>query len=131
MIFFLAADLAAIRSEPNLERRSDMALDYISGVLGQVQELYNSGQIEQWRGALNRINEAVDLSYESLRAAQKNPRNDKHYKRAELKTREFLRRLDGMRDEVNFDDRAALDQVRAKISQVHDELLEKIMGKRR
>ncbi|HLH38735.1 MAG TPA: hypothetical protein VKX39_06275 [Bryobacteraceae bacterium] len=131
MVVLLVADLSAIRSEPNLERRSDMALDYISGVLDQVRDLYNSGDITQWRDALNRIGEAVELSYESLSATQKNPRNDKHFKRAELKTREFVRRLNALRDQVSFDDRAALDQVRAKVSQVHDELLEKIMSKKK
>lgn len=131
MILFLAADLSTIKSEPNLERRSDLALDYASSALDQVRDLYNTGDIAKWRDALNAMAEAVEVSYQSLDATGKNPRNDKHFKRAELKTREFVRRLDGLRDTVNFDDRETLDQARAKISQVHDQLLEKIMSKRK
>ena len=131
MILFLAADLNAIKSEPNLERRSNMALDYASSALDGSRDLYDSGDTEKWRNALNGLAEAVRLSYESLDATGKNPRNDKHYKRAELKTREFVRRLDGLRDTVSFEDRETLEQVRAAVSQVHDDLLEKIMSKRK
>ena len=131
MILFLAADLNAIKSEPNLERRSDMALDYASSTLDGSRDLYNSGDTAKWSDAMNSLAEAVKLSYQSLDATGKNPRNDKHYKRAELKTREFVRRLDGLRDSVSFEDRETLEKVRAEVSEVHDQLLEKIMSKRK
>lgn len=131
MILFLAADLSAIKSEPNLERRSDMALDYAANALDDARDLYNAGDAAKWQNALKGIAEAVELSYQALGATGKNPRNDRHYKRAELKTRELVRRLDGLRDAVSFEDREALDQVRARVSQIHDQLLEKIMSKRK
>ena len=131
LILFLAADLTAIKSEPNPERRSDLALDYASTALASTHDLYAAGDVGKWRSALAQVRDAVSLSYESLGAAGKNPRNDKHFKHAEVKTRELLRRLDGARDDISVDDRSALDEVRAKVSEIHDELLQSIMSKKK
>lgn len=131
LILFLAADLAAIKSEPNLERRSDLALDYAYTALASARDSYAAGEVAKWRASLGEVRDAVTLSYESLGQAGKNPRNDKHFKHAEVKTRELLRRLDGARDDISVDDRSALDEVRAKVSEIHDELLQSIMSKKK
>jgi hypothetical protein len=136
MILFLAAslsvdDLSAIKSEPNLERRSDLALDYAAAALDDARDFYNSGDAAKWRSALDDLKDAVELSYQSLEETGKNARNNKHFKHAELKTREFLRRLDGLRDVVGFEDREALEKIREQVSQVHDELLQSIMSRKK
>lgn len=131
MIVLLALDLNSIKSDPNLERRSDQALDYATTAMENTRDLYNAGDTAKWRDALDQVAAAIDLSYQSLTEAGKNARNDKHFKRAELKTRELLRRLDGLRDDVDFEDQSAVDRIRAKISQIHDELLQRIMSKKK
>ena len=129
MIVLFAVDLSAIKSMPNLEHRSDMALDYAYTALDNAQDDYAVGDLAKWRGEIGDVRDAVKLSFESLEEAGKNAHNDRHYKRAEMKTRELVRRLDSARDDVSFEDRAVLDQVRAKVSEIHDELLQRIMSR--
>jgi len=131
LILCLLADLSSIKSEPNLEKRSGMALDYAASEVDAARDSYNSGDLAKYREALEQIRSAVELSYQSLQDTGRSARKDKHFKHAELRTRELLRRLDGLRDEVNFDDRAALDTVRTRVSEVHDQLLQGIMSKKK
>jgi hypothetical protein len=130
MILLLAVDLNSIKSEPNREHRSDLAIDHASSALDDARELYEADPAK-WRAALDEVRDAVNLSYQALEESGKNARNNSHFKRAELKTREFLRRLDGLRNTVSFDDREVVEQVRAKVSEVHDELLQRIMSRKK
>jgi hypothetical protein len=131
VILCLIMDLSSIKSEPNLERRSDMALDYASAELDTARDSYSAGDFDKWRSALGDVGDAVKLSYQALEETGKNARNDKHFKHAELKTREFLRRLDGLRQLVSAEDQDAVDKVRASVAEVHDELLQGIMSKKK
>lgn len=131
LILCLAADLNSIRSEPNLERRSEIALDYATAQLDAARDAYNGGEAPKMQAALGELKEAVDLCFRSLQETGKNARNNKHFKHAELKTRELLRRLDGLRESVGFGDREAVEQVRMKVAEVHDELLQGIMSKKK
>ena len=57
----------------------------------------------------------------SKKNARKNP---KYFKRAELRLRELLRRLDTFRRDMGFDDRHVLDDVLAHMSKKIDALVE-------
>jgi len=131
LILCLAADLTSIKSEPNLEHRSELALDYAAAELDTARDSYNGGDAAKMQAALGELREAVDLCYQSLQDTGKNARNNKHFKHAELKTRELMRRLDGLRESVSFAERDAVEQVRAKVAEVHDELLQGIMSKKK
>src|SRR5262245_36578165 len=102
----LAFDLAAVKSEPNLEKRSDRALDNANVALDAARDAYNNGDYDQSQAQLDEVGASVDLAYESLTQTGKDPRRSpKWFKRAELRTRELLRRLEGLRDTVSFADR--------------------------
>jgi hypothetical protein len=74
----------------------------------------------------------VDLAYESLSATGKDPRRDpKFFKRAELRTRELLRRLEGLGESVSFSDRSMVERVRDRVSAVHDDLINGVLTKRK
>jgi hypothetical protein len=74
----------------------------------------------------------VDLAYQALEETGKDARrNPKPFKRAELKTRELLRRLDGIRELVGYEDRALVDKIRDRVAEVHDNLLKGIMSKKK
>ena len=123
------ADLTAARAEPNLEKRSRMALDNAEQVLRLAKEAYSQGDIQRTQAALEELRDSVLLAHESLRQTGKNPsRSPKHFKHAEIKTRGFLRQLGDFRETMSWEDRDALDQVRAAIEKVHQELLLGIMG---
>ena len=125
------ADLATLKAEPDLEKRSDKALEFANRDLDEVRDDYRAGNIQQAKEALNEVREAVDLSYDSLKQTGKDPRkHPKHFKKAELKVRELLRRLRGLSDQASFLDRPAFDPVVKRLQEVHDELLSGIMGKK-
>lgn len=131
LLLLVALDLNAIRNEPNLEKRSDLALDYANTALDAARDAYNAGDDTKSQAELTEVADSVDLSWHSLTDSGKYARNNSHFKHAELKTRELLRRLDGLRDLVSGDDRGMVEKVRAHVAQVHDELIEGIMSKKK
>ena len=93
---------------------------------------YNTGDAAKTESALNEVGESVDLAYQALEDTGKDARrNPRPFKRAELKTRELLRRLDGIRELVGYEDQALVDKIRSRVAEVHDNLLKGIMSKKR
>ncbi len=130
LILMLAADLNSVKNEPNLEHRSEMALDYANQSIDAARDAYNAGDVAKMQAALAQVSDAVDVSYEALSETGKNPRNNKYFKRAELRTRELVRRLDGLAQTVNFEDREPVSKVRDHVADVRDNLLKGIMSKK-
>lgn len=125
----LRADLAAVRAEPNLERRAGKALDNADRVLKAAQEAYRTGDSNETLAAFDELRESVALADDSLKQTGKNPsRSPKHFKRAEIRTRALLRRLNDFRPQMSPDDREPLEKAEAAIQKIHEELLEGIMG---
>jgi len=124
----LRADLAQIKAEPNLGKRSALALDHAFDALTLARDAYAKGQnadVEKW---LKEIKESVELAETSLNATGKNPRKSpKWFKRAEGSTRDLLRRLDALQRDMDLTDRPMLDAVKATVQQVHDDLLEGVL----
>ena len=121
--------LTAALAERNLEKRSRKALENAEKVLSAARHAYRKGDVAQTQAALEEVLESVLLAHESLKQTGKDPaRSPKHFKRAEIKTRGLLRRMDDFRPNMSFDDRETLDRVREVIDKVQKELLMGIMG---
>ena len=80
------------------------------------------------QAALDEVADSVDLAYDSL-AGEAHP-NTKAFKRAEQQTGQLLRRMDGFRQLVDFEDRAKVDKIHERVSAAHDKLLNGIMKKK-
>ena len=66
----------------------------------------------------------MDLAYDSLKSTGKDPRKSpKWFKQAEIDTRDLLKKVDTLQRDLNFQDRPMLDKLKARVQQVHDELL--------
>ena len=131
VIAILAADLASIRQEPNLERRSELALENADVSLSAARSAYSSGDIEKTMSAIGDVRASVDLAYDSLTETGKDARRrPKFFKQAELTTRQLLRRIEGLRESMSFQDRQLLEAVENRVSEVHEALLTGIMGKK-
>ena len=130
LILFVAADLASIKSEANIERRSELALDYANQSIDSARDGYNSGDMAKVQAALSEMNDAIEVAYQAL-SEVKNPRGNKYVKRAELRTRELVRRLDGLAQTVNFEDREPVSKARDHAADIRDNLLNGIMSKKK
>ena len=129
----LRADLRRARAEPNLEKRSALALLNASETLKSIRAIYDRGEIEQVAAAVVEIEESVRLAADSLAATGKDPRRSpKWFKRAEIETRDLERKLEGLQQQMSFTDRHLIEKVKATVQRVHDELLRGLMeGKKK
>jgi hypothetical protein len=129
----LQADLKKAQAEPDLEKRSKLALDNAFAAYQTARDQYQKGEMEQVRASIQEIGQSVDLAYQSLNATGKNPRRSpKFFKSAELETRDLSRRLASFQDQMSYTDRTLLDGVKEIVQQVHDELLLGLMeGKKK
>jgi hypothetical protein len=129
----LRADLKTAMAETDLGKRSKLALDNASVVLKSLREAYNAGERQKVTDAAAEYVASVDLASESLKATGKNPRKSpKWFKQAEIATRDLLKKLETLQQDLSFDDRSVLDKAKARTQEVHDELLLGLMeGKKK
>ncbi len=130
VLVLFAFDIAGAKAEPDLEKRSELALANADRQVDVAREAYRGGELKKMEAALDELRESANLSLESLKQANKKARNNKYYKRAELKIRALLRRLSGLRDEVGLDDRKPVEAVRERLQEVHEQVLVSIMSKK-
>lgn len=127
-----AADLSAIKAEPNLEKRSEKALANANHAIDVARDSYAAGDVKRAREALDELAESVDLSHESLAETHKHPRSSpKYFKKAEVSIREMQRRLKSLEDQFSVNDRPMLQEAAQKLQQVRDDLVDGIMSKKK
>lgn len=131
LLLLVLGDIATVKSEPDLERRSELALATADKRIDAAKQAYSGGDDKAEQQALAELRELVDVSFDALEHTNKAPRKSKYYKNAELKLTALLRRLNSFRDQVGFENREAVDAVIKRVSDVHDELLAAIMSKKK
>jgi hypothetical protein len=131
LLLLAFGDIATVKSEPDLERRSELALANADKEIDAAKQAFTDGDEKAEQEALVEVKELVDVSYDALEHSNKAPRRSKYYKNAELKLRALLRRLNSFRDQVSFEGREAVDSVIKRLSEVHDDLLVEIMSKKK
>ena len=129
----LRADLKPALAESNLGKRSKLALDNAAAALKAAREAYAQSDNEKVAAAAAEMLQSVDLAYDSLMKTGKNPRNSpRWFKPAEIKTRDLAKKLDSFQRDMDYADRPVLEKVKARVQQVHEELLLGLMeGKRK
>jgi hypothetical protein len=124
----LRADLKRAQAETNLEKRSQLAMDNAAAQYQAARAAYDKGDTGQTAAAIAEVVESVDLADTSLRQTGKDPRkSSKWFKKAEMETRDLVRKLESFQQMMGYDDRPLLDKVKARVQQVHDDLLLGIM----
>jgi hypothetical protein len=132
LALLLMADLESIKTEPNVERRSELAMANASVAMDLARDSYRGGDVAKTQTALEEVGASVEMSYDALVEGGKDPhKHPKFFKNAELRTRELLRRLEDMRRAVDNEERAMVEKVRDRVSEIHDNLLNGIMTKRK
>lgn len=126
-----AFDLDAVRKEPNLEKRSELALGNAESALDKAREAYQKGDDAAFKTALTEVSDSIALCKQSLDESGKNARKSpKYFKKAEIGIRKLSRRLDNLQVEVSVDDRPLVEPVTARAHQFQEEILLAIMGKK-
>jgi len=125
-------ELSRVEAEPNLEKRAHAALDNADDALRRAREAYTKGDDATTNARLDEVEKSVELADTALKQTGKNPsRSPKHFKQAEMRSRDLLRRLDGFRDQMSVSDRAAAERVVEVVQKIHDAWLDGIMGKKK
>jgi len=125
------ADIGAVKAEPDLNRRSELALMNADEKIDAARQAYQTGNEAAEQAAIQEVAESVTVCYDALKKTRSDPRKSKYYKRAELKVTALMRRLRGFRDEVSFDVRQNVEVVLKTLSDIHDDLLSEIMSKKK
>ena len=128
------ADLDQARAEPNLEKRSKLALDNAVAALKEAREAYKAGDMQKMTAKASEVQESAELAFTSLVKTGKDPRKSpKWFKRAEIESRDLLRSIETLEHDMSLDDRVILEKAKKKVQQVHDDLLTGLMegGKRK
>ena len=126
------ADLESIKAEPNLERRARSALDFAKASVKPVLKAYEQGDPQRGAQLLMQIQEAVELAHQALSATGKNARKKpKHFKRAEIQTRNLVKQLGGLSRDLNYDEQEVVESVMDRVSAINDQLLLAIMTKKK
>jgi len=122
------ADLKAALAEPDLEKRSGLALDNASDTLKAARKAYEENDNAGVTALVEEMEQSVDLAQTSLQKTGKDPRNHpKWFKKAEISMRDLLRRLDAWQQQMSYTDRALVEPAKAHIQKVHDEILDGLM----
>ncbi len=117
-------DMASVKAEPNLEKRSELALVYAGEIVSEMRKELHASSTGRIREQLRDFEAAVDLSVDSLMATGKNARNrPKYFKRAEQKMRDLNRRIETLQRDMSIDDRPVLEGVTGHVNQKIDVLV--------
>lgn len=131
LILLLALDLAAVNAEANLEKRADKALDHAATLISTLRDTYNAGDLKKLGEALDEISTSVELCRKSLEDSHKNARRSpKYFKKAEIRTHDFERRLERFQTDMGAMDRPIADKTIDHVRKVHEGLLNDMMGKK-
>ena len=130
-VFLAFADLGSVKSQPDLNKRSELALENADHAIDEARKASQAGDDKAMQAALSEIDDSVALCYQSLEETHTTPRKSRFYKHAELKVSALLRRLSTLRDEVGYETRPAVEGVIKKLSDVHDQLLSEIMSRKK
>ena len=131
LVIFLAFDIAAVKTETDPNRRSELALVNADAKIDEARQAYQSGNDSAEEAAIQEVADSVTLCYASLEQAHGEPRKSRYYKHAELKVSVLMRRLNGFRDEVGFELRPRVEAVIKSLSDIHDQLISDIMSRKK
>jgi len=128
---WLHADLKRAMAEPNLEKRSGLALENAAAALKSARAAYDKGDNDQVAKDAGEVLQSVELAATSLRQSGKDPRRSNWFKKAEISTRDLGRRIQDFQDQMSYVDRHLLDKVKVRVQEVHEELLLGVMEGRK
>ncbi|HEX4228590.1 MAG TPA: hypothetical protein VHZ07_07960 [Bryobacteraceae bacterium] len=119
----LVEELRAVRDPA---RRSEKALTLADEAFDDARGFYDKGEIKKGDAQLDNMTQALRECAESLAAMH---HGGGHYKKAELRVAALQRRLQGLLEDIDAQDRGWADYTARKVDEIHDQLLAGVMRK--
>ncbi len=117
--------LDALKSEHDPGKRLEMALTYADSSFDSARDFYAKGQVHKGDAELEDMTSALDQCVTSLQEAHK----AKFYKKAELRVAYLQRRMQGLLDDIEMQQRGWAEYTNRKLDEIHDKLLDGVMKK--
>ena len=117
--------ISEIKAEHDPVKRSEKALSLADTSFDNARENYNRGDIHKGDAELENMMTALEECVSSLDVARK----AKYYKKAEMNVALLQRRLQGLLDDINLQQRGWAEYTQRKLDELHDKLLEGVMRK--
>ena len=117
--------LADLQAQHDPGKRSELALAFAARSFDTARSFYTKGDIQNGDAQLENMTSALNSCVESLA----NTRKATMYKKAELRVAFLQRRLSGLKDELNVQERGWAEFTARKVEEIHDKLLAGVMRK--
>lgn len=122
---------SSVMAETDLEKRSEAALKEADVELTAAVKAYAGGDLEGFESHVASVAKLAQLCLKSLQDSGKSARKSpKYFKRAELRLRGLLRRLDTLEHDVSAEDRPSVEKTKNIVTETHEQILHDIMSKR-
>lgn len=113
----------------SLEQQARQALEKADKALTEAKSAYAGRDLEKTKALVQEMLDDLILAQKSLADTGKDARKrPKQFKYGETKTREMLKRIDSLENEMDIDDREQVAAAKVKVQEIHDEWLLGIMG---
>jgi hypothetical protein len=120
---------AILMQQVNLEQQAHQALDKADKALTEAKAAYAAHDLEKTKALVQEMLADVVLAEKSLIGTGKDARRrPKQFKYGETKTREMLKRIDSLENDMDIDEREPVAAAKVKVQEIHDEWLLGIMG---
>ena len=117
--------LDELKAERDPGRRSELALTFADTAFDAASDSYRKGEIHKGDAQLEDMMNALDACATSLETAHK----AKFYKKAELRVAYLQRRMKGLLDDIEIQQRGWAEYTQRKLDEIHDKLLDGVMRK--
>jgi polyhydroxyalkanoate synthesis regulator phasin len=117
--------LDEIKAEHDPAKRSEKALMFADSAFDSARDFYTKGEVHKGDAQLEDMTNALNECVQSLEEAHK----ARFYKKAELRVAYLQRRMKGLIDDIEMQQRGWAEYTNRKLDEIHDKLLDGVMRK--
>lgn len=123
---------SAVMAEKAFDKRAELALKEADEQISAAAKAYaDAGDLKVFHAHVDSVGELVEFTLKTLQdSGMRGGKRVKNFKRAELKMRSLLRRLETLEMQVSADDRSHVERVKKVVSDTREHVLYDIMSKR-
>jgi hypothetical protein len=117
--------LDEIKAEHDPAKRLEKALTFADTAFDSARDFYTKGDVHKGDAQLEDMTNALNAGVQSLEESHK----ARFYKKAELRVAYLQRRMKGLLDDIQLQERGWAEYTDRKLDEIHDKLLDGVMRK--